>query len=184
MTENQKISAIYSFLALSMRYPEPEWLENDYLARLINLLENLEWLDDTAGLKNFKPQDSQAFEDLQVEHTRLFITAAGGVFAPPYGSVYLDESGLLCSKATAEVEDFYRRSGFALANKDEAADHIVNELEFLALLTAHDMEDGEKEFLERYFLPWFGQFHDKVGEAANLPFYPVIVRLISFFTNP
>jgi TorA maturation chaperone TorD len=184
MTENEKLSGIYRFLALSMRYPEHDWLNSDYLASLVNITESLEWLEDTEKLKELNVQDAQAFEDLQVEHTRLFITAAGGVYAPPYGSVYLSESGLLFNDATEEVAEYYRQKGFELAREGEAADHIVNELEFLALLTAQDMLDDEKEFLDKYFLPWFGQFRDKVIESAELPFYVIIVKLINFFTVP
>ncbi len=184
MTENEKLSGIYRFLALSMRYPETTWLNDDYLTGLIDILKALEWQNEAKEIAKFNPNDAKGFEDLQVEHTRLFISAAGGVYAPPYGSVYLSESGLLFNEATDEVKDFYRQRGFELEDKYEAADHIVNELEFLALLTLDNLLDDEKEFLEKYCLPWFSLFNKKVIDAAELPFYPIIVKLISFFTTP
>ncbi len=182
MSENKKLSEIYRFLALSISYPEPDWLNCDYLPHLINIVASLEWQEEADKLREFTPSDTQAFENLQVEYTRLFISAVGGAEAPPYGSVYLSNSGMLFNEATEEVHDYYRQKGFQLASEDQAADHISNELEFLALLTANDMLDDEKEFLEKYFRPWFCQFQDKIIESAELPYYVIIAKLISFFT--
>jgi len=184
MSENKKLSEIYRFLALSISYPESNWLNDDYLSRLINILETLEWQEEADKLREFTPANTQTFEDLQVEYTRLFISAVGGAEAPPYGSVYLSDSGMLFNEATEEVHDYYRQKGFQLAGEEQAADHISNELEFLALLTANDMLDDEQEFLEKYFRPWFSQFQDKVIKSAQLPYYVIIAKLISFFTMP
>ena len=93
MTGDKQLSAIYRFLAQAMRYPEKKWLGENYSARLLNFLELLDWRAKTNELKQFDTQASNSFENLQVEYTRLFISAPGGVPAPPYGSIYLSESG-------------------------------------------------------------------------------------------
>jgi len=182
MTENKQLSAIYRFLAQAMRYPEAEWLNEIFKEQLLELLNSLQWQDEAAAL-SFDPASPHDLEIIQVEHTRLFISAAGGVYASPYGSVYLSKSGTLLNESTDEVRDFYRRNGFDLADDYEVADHIVNELEFLSLLTANNMPKEEQEFLKVYFRPWFTTFAEQVKEAAEIPFYKVVIKLIDFFTK-
>ncbi len=182
MTENKQLSAVYRFLAQAMRYPEAEWLNEIFKKQLLELLHSLQWQEEAAAL-SFNPASSHDLEIIQVEHTRLFISAAGGVYASPYGSVYLSESGTLLNESTDKVRDFYRRNGFDLADDYEVADHIVNELEFLGLLTANDMLKAEQEFLKTYFRPWFTTFAEQVREAAEIPFYKIIIKLIDFFTR-
>ncbi len=182
MTENKQLSVIYRFLAQAMRYPEPAWLNDFFKEQLLELLNSLEWHEEAADL-SFNPVSPRDLEVIQVEHTRLFISAAGGVYAPPYGSVYLSESGTLLNESTDEVREFYRRNGFDLTDNYEAADHIVKELEFLGLLTANNMLAQEQEFLKTYFRPWFTTFAGRVREAAEIPFYRIVIKLIDFFTR-
>jgi len=138
MAGHKQLSAIYRFLARAMRYPEKSCLKDNF-PRLSNLLESLGWQAEMRGLQPCDAPASKAFEDLQVEYTRLFINSLGGVLAPPYGSVYLSKSGALFNEATEAVKKFYHQQGFTLADNREVADHIVNELEFLALLAANNM---------------------------------------------
>ncbi len=180
MTENQPLSTVYRFLAQAMRYPEAEWLNTIFKEQLLELLNSLQWQGEAASL-SFDPTSSHDLETIQVEHTRLFISAAGGAYASPYGSVYLSESGTLLNESTDEVKDFYRRNGFELTDDYEVADHIVNELEFLGLLTANGMLKAEQEFLKAYFRPWFTTFAGRVSEAAEIHFYKIVIKLIDFF---
>ncbi len=182
MTDNRQLSAIYRFLAQAMRYPKPEWLNELFKEQLLELLNLLELHEEAQSL-SFNPASPHDLEVIQVEHTRLFISAAGGVYASPYGSVYLSESGTLLNESTDEVRGFYRRNGFDLADDYEVADHIVNELEFLALLTANNMLAEEQEFLKTYFRPWFTTFAGRVRETAEIPFYRIVIKLIDFFTR-
>lgn len=183
MTGNKELSVIYHFLAQAMRYPKKNYF-TDNAARLLNLLELLGWEKELQEFKWLEVKDSKTFEDLQAEYTRLFINAPGGVPAAPYGSVYISESGTLFNEATEAVEIFYRQHGFELVDDHDAADHIVNELEFLALLAADNLMTAEQLFLRQCFRPWFKQFYKLVREEAELPFYASIVKLIDFFTTP
>ena len=62
-------------------------------------------------------------------------------------------------------------------------DHLVHELEFLALLAEEQDHAGEEEFLQKLFRPWFRKFHIRVTDGAHHPFYRVVVQLIDFFTK-
>ena len=87
------------------------------------------------------------------------------------------------NRSTEQVREFYRQRGFDLAPGNEIADHLVYELEFLGLLTGSEEPAEEEIFLQRFFRPWFGKFHDCVIEGADHHFYRMVVRLIDFFTK-
>lgn len=177
------LSDVFRFLALSMRYPDADWFNTDYVTSLHSLLEGLDWHEDIRELDDLMPGAPDIIETLQVEHTRLFINAAPHVIAPPYGSVYMQGEGTLMNKSTERVRDFYRQRGFDLADANEIADHLVYELDFLSLLAESGKPAEEELFLEKFFRPWFGKFHDRVIEGADHHFYRVQVKLIDFFTK-
>ena len=174
---------IFRFLALSLNYPTADWLNNDYCAALHSMLEGLGWHGDIREIDALIQADPDIIETLQVEHTRLFINAVPHVIAPPYGSVYMPGEGTLMNKSTELVRQFYRQRGFDLAPGNEIADHLGYELEFLGLLSESGEPADEDLFLQRFFRPWFGIFHDLVIEGADHHFYRVVVRLIDFFTK-
>lgn len=179
--EHITLSEIYRFLAQSMRYPDSDWLNDQYWAVLTTLLEELEWQKAIDNLSNARTEASDFLEDLQVEHTRLFINALPSVLAPPYASVYIGTDGSLYGPFAEKTKAFYRQKGYSLA-QDDLPDHIVYELEFLAILSEEDQEACE-EFLKTLFLPWFPQFCERVLSEAQHTFYPVMVQLIDFFTR-
>jgi len=179
--EHIALAEIYRFLAQSMRYPDSNWLNDQYWAVLTTLLKELEWQEDIDNLSNVHVGTSGFLEDMQVEHTRLFINAVPSVLAPPYASVYAHVDGTLYGPIAEKTKDFYKEKGYSLAQED-LPDHIVYELEFLAILAEQNQEDCE-EFLKTLFLPWFPHFYDRVLAEGHHPFYPVVVRLIDFFTK-
>lgn len=181
--EQPGLSDIYNFLSSSMRYPTADWLNEDYFTALYALLEGLAWYSDKATLIQAVGSDPDPLETIQVEHTRLFINAAPHVVAPPYGSVFMQGEGTIMNRSTELVRGFYRQRGFDLASDNEIADHLVYELEFLALLAGSEEPADEELFLQKFFRPWFGKFHDRVIEGADHHFYRVLVRLVDFFTK-
>lgn len=181
--KQQKISLtdIYRFLAQSMKYPEVEWLDDRYWSVLTTLLTELEWTDDITELTVWRHDTIDLLEDIQVEYTRLFINAVPHVLAPPYASVYAHVDRTLYGPIAEKTKTFYGEKGYSLA-QDDIPDHIVYELEFLAIL-ADENQEGYAEFLETLFYPWFLEFEKRVLSEANNPFYRIIVKLIDFFTR-
>jgi TorA maturation chaperone TorD len=171
---------IYRFLALSMRYPEPAWLGADYLDWLFGLLADI-GLSQEAGALHRRLDTDDWLEELQVEHTRLFINGLPHTAAPPFGSVYLSDA--LYGPSTERTRSFYREKGYALAADDQVPDSLERELEFLSLLRQEEQSEGEELFLRHHFRPWFGSFKEKVKKEASHPFYPAVVQLIEFFTR-
>ena len=184
MREDQTVNLrdIYSFLALSMRYPEPAWFTKGYLSNFLTILKEAGFEAEYDRLHDLLNLDEKAFEDLQVEYTRLFINAVPRCPAPPFGSVYLEAGHSLYGTSTEKVRDFYREHGFDIADPKALPDEITLELEFLGLLADQGLEEDEAVFLSRFFRPWFVQFRDIVVAEARHPFYPALVKLIDFFT--
>ena len=156
-TSAETMAQIYRFLAQSMRYPDSHWLNNNYWQLLQIILEKIQWSDKLAELIRARDASLNFLEDLQVEHTRLFINAVPHVVAPPYASVYFKGDGTLYGNIAEKTKAFYREKGFDLKQEDDLPDHIVYELEFLALLVKEDPE-SEKLFLDTLFTPWFTIF--------------------------
>jgi len=85
----------------------------------------------------------------------------------PYESIFLDPSGLLGGAMTERVTNDYREAGFAL-HQAERADHIGNELAFLAFLSGAEADAWEdnlvpialrmrqmaRDFLQTHLLRW------------------------------
>jgi TorA maturation chaperone TorD len=175
------IATIYRFCAQSMKYPESSWLTEEYFSGLFELLALLGGEGQMRELQAAIETSADFLEDIQVEHTRLFINGAPHVAAPPYGSVYLDKS--LQGKYSEDVLIYYHSQGYTISEQADLPDNLVHQLEFLSFLAEDKNRAGEEEFLQRYFLPWYTLFSAKVKEEIQHPFYQVIINIIDFFTK-
>jgi len=175
------IATIYRFCAQSMKYPESSWLTEEYFSGLFELLTLLGGEEQKSNLQAAIEASNDFLEDIQVEHTRLFINGMPHVAAPPYGSVYLDKS--LQGKYSEDVLIYYHSQGYTLTEQADLPDNLVHQLEFLSFLAEDKNRAGEEEFLRRYFLPWYTLFSAKVKEEIRHPFYQVIINIIDFFTK-
>ncbi len=176
------LSDIFRFLAQSMRYPDETWFNDNFRQIFMTILGELQWQDQVIELETAWQTSEIFLEDVQVEHTRLFINAIPSVIAPPYASVYYKGDGTLYGAIAEQTKQFYREKGFELEETGDVPDHIVFELEFLALLAGEDQQ-GCTDFLNTLFTPWFILFKSKVLEEAHHPYYKVVVQLIDFFTR-
>ncbi len=177
------LAEVYNFFALCMRYPDSDFINNDFFAVLDNLLDALQLLDEKNAIRKWIRQDSHILETLQTEYTRLFINAAPHLIAPPYGSFYLDGDYSLQGKSTEKTRDFYRQYACDITDTSEPADHIRLELEFLATLARDNKPEAEDAFLHQIFRPWFTRFYKRIIQQDTHPFYKVSVQLIDIFTK-
>lgn len=177
------LSSLYSFLALTMRYPEPAFCNDQLFDTTESLLESLDWGEELTEFRRWRAQTPNHLDDLRTEYTGLFITAAPRATIPPYASVYLDGDGTLYGRTTERTRDFYRERGYDLVDETEPADHIRFELDFLAALAGEAKFDDEELFLQTLFRPWFERFQEKSMKEARHPFYKVSIQLIDFFTK-
>ncbi|MCP3887348.1 MAG: molecular chaperone TorD family protein [Desulfobulbaceae bacterium] len=164
-----------------MQYPDADWCTEQYFETLYLLLDTLGGIKEKELIQEAIAASHDFIEELQIEHTRLFINGFPHVAAPPYGSVYLEKT--LRGKYSDEILLHYRSLGYDLTPDADLPDSLVHQLEFLSFLAEDQNFEGEKEFLSRFFLPWFPLFAARTKEEAEHPFYQVIISLIDFFTK-
>ena len=182
-SEAATISTIYSFLALTMRYPDPAFCNDAFLGTMESLLASLDWQTELVAFHQWRVQPIDHLDDLRTEYTRLFINSVPKTTVPPYASVYLDGDGSLQGRTTERTRDFYRERGYDLADTTEPADHLSFELDFLAALAGEGKFEDEELFLRTLFRPWFERFQEKSIKEARHPFFKVSIQLIDFFTK-
>lgn len=120
------------------------------------------------------PSDSEeAFcEDLAQTHVRLFITAKGGVPAPPYESCHTGAGDRVATMGPQALAMRERLDVAGLNSGDEPPDHVGVELGYLYFLL-HDawMADGRPVSEAATFAsgmhPWCVRFAGAVGAADN-----------------
>lgn len=132
-------------------------------------------------------------EDLQIVHAELFV----GPFemkAPPYGSIYLENTHLVMGDSTMEVAKIYQDAGLKV-ELHEPPDHIAIELEFMAFLCAGEVEkiqtgneveqqklqDSQKQFLRSFIAPWVPQFCQRIRKGTENSFYIELASCLEIF---
>jgi len=167
---------VYAFFVQLFSYPDAE---------LLATLQG-ETPAEIGGLLAEAPPalGSPSLEQLQETYTGLFISRLGGVPAPPYGSVYLDD-GTLMGASTLAVAEAYREAGLVIDGSSEPADFLATELEYLYYLVGRE-EEGFKArdvaaarqatsrqavFLDTYLLPWLELFAARLADAGADPLY-------------
>ncbi len=160
----------FHFLANCFSYPE-EGLLAGTVEALTLLAADMDLQVDGSTLADVSLVDQQA------EYVRLFINGPGGVAAPPYASVYINNTGLLRQQGYDQALAMYYRAGLEPKNKSESPDHISHELTFIGLL----IEQGELElldsFIQDHFSRWYPAFCDRLMQADPLPFYKILAQV-------
>lgn len=134
-------------------------------------------------------------EQLLIEYSRLFL-GPFKLVAPPYGSVWLDQSKTVMGESTARVAAFYQAHGLRLADDfPELPDHIAVELEFFSYLAFKQREAGitednagaepyaqaQQAFLSTFLLPWLTPFSEAITNDGEAPFYAAIAQCTTAF---
>lgn len=177
----EHVATLYRFCAQSMQYPDASWFNDQYREKLHLLLATLGGDDQSKALEKSFTTSKDFLEDLQVEHTRLFINGIPHVASPPYASVYIDKT--MRGQYSDNILRFYNTSGYDMKAGADLPDSLIHQLEFLSFIVGDKNQEGEIEFLSQFFLPWFPVFATRVKEEAQHPFYPIIISLIDFFTK-
>jgi TorA maturation chaperone TorD len=201
MTENDSITAtredVYRLLAACYYSPTPALLEEGCCDSLSLLLQGIAPESSPFAENAAVAAGNSTLEALAVEHARLFI-GPFQLVAPPYGSIYLDDAKTVMGASTAKVAAFYQACGLHLADDfHELPDHIAVELEFMSYLAfkqrqaevSGDKGEGrrvvslQREFLDRFLMPWLEPFTSAVILDGEAPFYQAIARCTTAFIH-
>ncbi len=181
---------LYRFLAQLFAYPDPQLIDAlargdaEEAARLTGIEAPPALLEDDVLL------------DLETGFTSQFINRMGGVPAPPYGSLYLEQDGILMGQSSLKVLEAYRAEDLALEGGGEPPDYLATELEFLYYLVgqeeealarrdvegARDKTVKQRAFVSELLGPWVPVFCRRVetDERAH-PLYLWGCRLLERF---
>lgn len=178
----------YQILAALFSYPEQTLL--DSLPAFLDQLSSLLEVSIPAELN--QPVD---LTDLEVAYTGLFINRLGGAPAPPYGSIYLENTAQLMGASCLRVAESYRNEGLNLDGSAEPADFLPTELEFLYYLVAEqqvaiEADDGsvsdwpqkQANFSAELLHPWLAVFCQRIFEAdGGHPLYSWAAEALKTF---
>lgn len=124
---------------------------------------------------------------LEPAYTSLFINRLGGVPAPPYGSVYLDNDGQVMGPSAVRVAQCYRQAGLVV-DSPEPPDFLATELEFLFFLAELEAAGKEEEstraqklFYNELLLPWITPFCQRLATADPHRLYSWAANLLQAF---
>lgn len=186
---------IYRLLASCFYPPSQELIEEQCCATLADLLESVAPDAAQHASEAVVASCESSLETLAVEHARLFI-GPFQLVAPPYGSIYLDDTKTVMGDSTARVADFYHNCGLQLAEDfHELPDHFAVELEFMSFLAFKQREAEasgatdevnrimslQKNFLDRFLIPWLEPFTSAIITDGEAPFYQAVARCSSAF---
>lgn len=120
------------------------------------------------------PPTPAQLDDLAAEFAAIHLV--NGYDASPSESVWRDEDHLERQEAMFRTRDWYARHGVKAPNwRVRSDDHLVNELQFLALLlrgggSRDDLGEAAR-FLRDHLLVWTPLFADRVAARCNLQLY-------------
>lgn len=157
--------------------------DHDNLASLQAGLNRLrDWtttMDENHRGDNGRSDSAQYLDltPLQIDYTALFINAFPASRAHPFAGWYYGDA-LIMGSSDRKMRHFYSRYGMECDDMQIPADHIMVELEFLALMAERYHETGDvifqqalQEMMHQHMEPWVFRFLEKVQENAQTDFY-------------
>jgi TorA maturation chaperone TorD len=161
----------FHFLSRAFTYPEHPAVDPPWLA-LLSLARDM-------GLSDIPPDHAEiaSLKELQADYVRLFINAPGGVPAPPYASIYIQNKGLLCQQGHQQAVEFYQRAGLEPIKSSECEDHLAHELAFAGHLLDKDRDPLLREFLTEHLLIWYPIFLERLLAAHPCRFYMILAQV-------
>ncbi len=156
--------------------------------------ETFKTLMELAG-KHYENDERNSVDDdftsILIDHARLFI-GPYQILAPPYGSIYMENTGTIMGESTIDAINRYEGSGLNIVIK-EVPDHVAIELEFMYFLIFkeieqtinHSLEKGiryqikQRKFLDNHLGRWVFTFADRILESADTNFY----KSLALFTK-
>jgi TorA maturation chaperone TorD len=194
---NQEKERFCAFAAALLAPPDDALAEDLQQDGLLSWLEASaqEWGGErrlaSALLQEAKDED--ALSVLKREYARLFVDTEGEKISlvessyKPWtvdkkcGMVFAASRGLVMGDAALHVSELYRHLSLEVPEEFRSTpDHLVLELEFLALLYRSVSHKEVHRFIGDH-LDWIGELKKEVEKANPHPFYRNAIRLIASF---
>jgi putative dimethyl sulfoxide reductase chaperone len=200
MNANEKLStdiarvAAYKLLA-ECYYPPGEATREHVRKLSLSTRELCPPAAEAADRMEAALQSDEGFEELAIDHARLFV-GPFALLAPPYGSVYLEGERRLMGDSTLAVGECYQEAGLEVAaGFNGTPDHIAVELEFMHFLVVKELDalsaeqldraqnfrQKQRAFLKRHLAAWVPDFSRSLEEQAQTCFYQSLAASTRIF---
>ncbi|SHG65805.1 Nitrate reductase delta subunit [Thermosyntropha lipolytica DSM 11003] len=169
-----------------LRYPERKmWQENRSDLDVL-----LDWAEreglPVESIKGYVQDEEKLLADIEIDFTRLFINGVPTAKAHPFAGWYRGDK-IVFGETDREMLAFYSRYGFIYDEDSKLpADHILVELEFLALMLEeyqHNPDDfyikGIKEILG-HMKQWVPDFIRSIKNHAQTDFYKEVAGMLEY----
>jgi TorA maturation chaperone TorD len=100
----------------------------------------------------------------------LFVNNIPHILAPPYEAFYVESQDVLGS-----LNRWYMKKDYI--NVKERADHIVAELQFVALLSQENQQKTAYAFIEEHLYQWIVPFTERIIRYANTEYFCLMGKL-------
>jgi TorA maturation chaperone TorD len=118
----------------------------------------------------------QSSDTMSEAYQRLFVGPAH-LFAPPWGSVYLDKESVMFGDSTLRLRAWLAEQGIqAEPVENEPEDHIGLMLMLTAWLITNKPETLN-DYLAEHLFPWVGRYIELLTEHADNSFYKGVAML-------
>jgi putative dimethyl sulfoxide reductase chaperone len=141
---------------------------------------------DEAGNDDFLPTLQRAYESLFVDLDGKRVSLVESTYKPwteekGCGMVFASSKGLVMGDAAIHMLDVYEQLSLEVPEEFRSTpDHLVLELEFLALLYQSASQEVIKGFIADH-LDWVPELRGEMEKADPHPFYRTGVELIQLF---
>lgn len=162
--------------------------DGETLERLRAALEPLEYDEALSALEELRRLDLTDRASLEREYARLFVKGVASPYETSYPEAWSAPGGK--PQQLADIAGFYGAFGFEVVG--ERPDHLVPEVEFVALLyvkEAHALlsrsseeaavcADARAKFLRQHLLPWLPAFREQLADTGGSPALSAVVSLL------
>lgn len=129
--------------------------------------------------------DRQHYDELAADFASIYLNH--GISSAPCESVWLDDDGLVMQQPMFAVRKIYAKMGLKAPDwRKRPDDHLVHQLQFLAVLFEDDSDAALGEvatFLDEHTLRWVPDFAHRVAQRAGTPFYAGLAMLTHHYLD-
>ncbi len=195
----KKLQRSDCFKLLAACFYEPDrdlFIQEKLCDNLVSLLSACGYASASEAARGMlKALSELSDEEIKIEHARLFV-GPFELFAPPYGSIYLEDKRRVMGDSTMAVQKMYQEAGLSLDIK-EAPDHIAFELEFMHFLGLKEIEAEEQgqgnkvqkinrlqdEFMSKLLGPWIPALCENIRQGTDNSFYVHLADCLDGFSK-
>ncbi len=177
--DHQALALLPRVLGILLYYA-PDKVEAQVAQKCVLHIENLYPWKNITTVSLIVAQLQQHLPD-QYDFSVLF-EGQGNMPAPPWAGVYTDPEQLLMNEETLQYRQFLKHYGLKIqTGMEEPETQVGLMLLVLANLIERNDNQGLRELLSVYLLPWVFRYLHCLQQANVAPFYPLVGQITELY---